>query len=127
MPLRPPLAEKRSQLHPLGFPSGESIRGLPKLDITKTHIAERPDLLKNILFILEEFQGFVDTHFKNLLYILVPVSHFQYLFLESFAAANFTGQVHVGQKLHLDNLFAFTFAGITTAAIHIERKMLGLN
>ena len=34
--------------------------------------------------------------------------------------------MHICQKLHFYNLFAFTFAGIAPATIYIKRKMFGL-
>src|ERR1700754_1156398 len=126
MPLRPCFTQKGGQLDPLSFPAGQRIRGLTELDISKTHIAQWFDLLEDVLFVLKEFQGLIDTHFQDLVNVLFPVVDLEYLILESFPTAYFTREMNVCQELHFYDLLTFTFTGVATAAIDVKGKMFGL-
>src|SRR5580698_9657378 len=126
MSLRTAFAEERGQFDALGFAAGKRIGGLAQLDLTKTHIAERPDLLQDCRFIFEEFERFVDTHLKHLVDILFPIGYLQDLLLKTSPVANLAGQVDIRKELHFNDLFTLSFTSVATAAVDIERKMFWL-
>jgi hypothetical protein len=113
-------AEEGGQLDALRFTAGKGVGRLPEFDIAEADVAERFYLLQNILFIPEKFESFVDAELKYLEDILFSIGHFQDLLFKTTAVANFTSQMDVGEELHFDDLFAFSFTGITAAAVNIE-------
>ena len=60
--------------------------------------------------------------FKNIFAFVLNVKDFLF---EAPAFAFFTLQPHIGQKLHFDDLFAFSLAGFAAPSFHIKRKMFG--
>ena len=78
----------------------------------------------SLFFFAKKFNCFVHTHFQHIINIFFLVVYFQHFFFKSFSAAYFAYQMNICKELHFHYLFAFSFAGIATAAINIKRKML---
>ena len=79
----------------------------------------------NAFFVLEKFNGFIHTHFQNFINIFAFILHFQHFFFKSFAITNFTGEMHIGKKLHFHDLFTFSFTGITRPPSTLNEKCFG--
>ena len=82
-------------------------------------------VIDDILGIGEEIESFLDGEFQDVIDVFSFVQHIEYFRLESFAAAGFTFQTHIGEKLHFNHLLSFPFAGIAATAIYVEREVLG--
>ena len=102
------------------------MKNSPKVSIAQADVAQRFDLLEDVLLVLEKCQGFVDAHFQYIIDVLLAIGDFKDLVLESFAVAHFTREVNVGKELHFHHLFAFAFTGVAAAAVDVERKVFGL-
>src|ERR1700727_1598692 len=124
--LCPALTEEGGQLDALCFATGEGIGGLTEFYIAQADVAQRFDLLEDVLLVLEKSKGFVDAHFQYIVDVLFAIGDLKDLVLESLTVAYFTREVNVGKELHFHHLFAFAFAGVAAAAVDVERKVFGL-
>jgi hypothetical protein len=114
-------------------PASPFVLLLPKVYQTTVRASHNPVPLHSMdgwhwksFFIFKKFNGFIHTQLQHLVNILSLVLYFKHFFLEFFSLAYLAGQVNIGKELHFNNFFAFTFAGIATATIHIKRKMFWL-
>ena len=99
---------------------------MSKLYVSQSNTAQWLYFVKDILFVLEKIERFINAQFEYIVNILFFISHLQHFFLELPAVANFAGKMYIGKKLHLDHLFTFTLTRITTASVDVKRKVLGL-
>ena len=74
----------------------------------------------------KKFESFLNAEFQHVVYVFAFVLHLQHLHFEAAALASLAFEVHIGQKLHLNHLFALAFAGFAPPAIHVKREMFGL-
>ena len=109
----------------LGGRWADGVRGAIERQIAQSHLLQRHDLVADVTFIPEKFKGFVDTELQYVMYRLFPVSDFQHLLFESSPSAGFAGEVHVGEKLHLDPYDAFALARFAASSRDVEGKVTG--
>src|SRR5437764_14188514 len=76
--------------------------------------------------VLEEGQRLFHRHLQHLGDVLALVVDLQRLAVIALALAHLTGDVDVGQEMHLDLLDTGTLAGFTAAALDVEGEPAGL-
>ena len=80
----------------------------------------------NLRNIFEKLQRFVDGHVEQVGNRVALVAHGERFGVVAAAAADFAGDVHVGQKIHFDAAQAVALAGFAAAAFHVEAEAAGL-
>ena len=110
----------RRQLDALGLAAGELRGGLAELDIAQSHIIERLDLAADGGNIFKKFQRLLDSHFQDIRDVFALVADLQGLTVVAFAVADFTGDIDIGQKMHLDLDDAVAGAGFAPPSLYIE-------
>ena len=73
----------------------------------------------------EESESLFHRELQNIVDAFAFVLYFENALLEARAIAFLARQFNVGQKLHFNRNGAIAFAGVATAAGHVERKMPG--
>ena len=71
---------------------------------------------------LKKFQAFGDGHIKNVGNSLALIFYLQCLAIVPCAFAHFAGDIHVGQKVHLDFNYAVAATGFATTALDIKAE-----
>src|SRR6185312_11440314 len=110
------------ELDPLRLAAGELRRGLPHLDVAQTDFANRLEFVVDAWDRREDFIGFVDAHLENVRDGLSLELHFKSLRVVALALADFTRDVNVGEKVHLDLDDAVALAALAPAALDVERE-----
>src|SRR5688572_27036201 len=115
-----PLQQVRSELDALSFTTGKRRRRLAQPQITKTHIVQHAQAVRDLRHFAEERDRLAHGHAQHFVNVLAAVANVENLLFESRALALFTHQLDVGEKLHLDRHRSVTLADLATPAGKIE-------
>jgi hypothetical protein len=110
----------RRQLQALRLPSGKRVQRLAEAQIVETNVDEDLQAATEFAMIAEEAQRLAGGHAQNVVDGFLLVADLEDLGTEAGAVADTAGYINVGQKLHLDALESFAFAGIAATAVHVE-------
>ena len=72
--------------------------------------------------VFKEVHGLLRRHLQDVGDIFALIQHLQGLPVVPFAVADFAGNIHIGEKMHLNLHKTVAAAGFTPAALHIEGK-----
>src|SRR5208283_496335 len=98
---------------------------LAELHVAKTHLDHGGELLLNLGNVFEKLQRIAGRQIQNIVDALSLVANGKRFRVVAAAAANFAGDVHVRQEIHLDAAQAFSLAGFATPAFHVEAEAPG--
>ena len=104
----------------MALATGEGGGWLAEFDVAQSHILNGLDLPKDVWNIFKKFNSLVDGHVKNIGNGLAFIPDLQSLAVVPFAMTYLTGNLDVGQEIHLDSFIAVTAASFTTSAFHIK-------
>ncbi len=115
--------QMRRQLHPLRFPAGKRRRRLPQPHVAQPNLLEHRQLVDNLRVARKKAQRFAHRHLQHLINAPALVVDLQRARLVARPVALLAGQLHIGQKLHLDRHRPVALAHIAAAPRHIEREV----
>ena len=95
---------------------------LSQTDIGKSHIIQCLDLPLDGRKVFKEGQCLLHRHVQHIVYALSFIFHFQGLSVVALSLADFTGNVHIREEVHLDLKNTVTAAGLTSSAFYIEAE-----
>ena len=119
---RTSLAQLRSQLDTLGLTAGKSCGRLAQFDIGESHIIKGLNFPAYTGNILKKCHSLLHSHIQHVEYILPLIFDLKGFSVVAFSAADFTGDVNIGEEVHLYFNDSVTAAGFTSAALHIEAE-----
>ena len=117
-----PLGQLRGQLDPLGLAAGQLGGGLAQLHIAQAYLLQSFQAVVDPGQVLKEGQGLVHRHLQHFVDVLALVLDLQGLPVVPPPLAHLTGDIDVGQKVHLDLDEAVAGAGLAPAAPGVEGK-----
>ena len=115
-------AQLRGQLYALGFAAGERRGALTQADIAQTYILKCFQFSVDFRDMFKKFAGFIHRHFQNIGDAFAFECCFQCFPVVASALADFTGDINIGEKMHLDLDDAVALTGFTAAALHIKAE-----
>ena len=115
-------AQLLGQLHPLRLATRQRRGLLADLDIPKAHLHQRIHLFTNAWHRLEKALRVFDRHIKNIGNAFVLELYFQSLAVIARAFARLTGNIDIGQEMHLDLDQTIALAGLAAAALDVEAE-----
>src|SRR5260370_1152030 len=92
------------------------------MNVIEADVRQRFELLANRRNRAEEFDRVEHGHVEHFGDVLALVLNLQRVAIVALAAADFAGDVNVGQEMHLDSNDAVAFARLASTALHVERK-----
>ena len=116
------LAKFRRQLDALRLAAGKLGGGLAHADVVQADVVDGLELARDGGNSLEELHRLADGHFEHVGDALAFVFDFQRLAVVAPAVADLAGDVHIGQKLHLDLDDAVALARLAAPALDVERE-----
>ena len=110
------------KLDSLSLAAREGGRGLSDLDISKTDVVNGLQLILYPRNSVKEAKGFLYRHLKDICDILSLVFDLKRVAVISVSVADVTGNVNVGQEVHLYLLDAISLARLTATALDVKGK-----
>src|SRR5690349_4600139 len=95
------------------------------MDITKTDVVQRVELLIDARLVLEKCECILDCEIENVSDRQSAKAHLECLAVVSLALAHVARDVDVGKKMHLDFHESIAFTCFAASALHVERKTTG--
>ena len=120
------LLQLRGELDTLRLTTGERGRGLSQPDVAQADRVEGLHVARDGRHRGEEVLGLLDRHVEDLGDVLALEVHLQRLAVVPRPVAHLTGDVDVGQEVHLDLQGAVTGAGIAPSPLDVEGEPTGL-
>ena len=99
--------------------------GLAEPQISQPHLHQRGEGCRDRGVIAEKLHGLLDRHRQHVVDAVAPVLHLRDLCLEAPAVADGTGDVDVGEKLHLDLFKPLPFAFLAPSPGDVKGKGAG--
>src|SRR5439155_17148916 len=109
----------------LGFAAGDRRRRLTEPDVSEPDVAERLELATEARDALKELVRFVYGHIEHVRDTLALIRDVERLAAVALALADFAGDGHVREEVHLDLDVSVAGARLAAAALHIEREAAG--
>src|SRR5712692_4305312 len=109
----------------LGFAAGKRGGGLAELDVAEADFDESGELLLNLRNLVEQLQGFGGRKIQDVRNGMAFETHGERFGIVAAAAADFAGDVNIGQKIHFDAAQAIALAGLAASAFHVEAEAAG--
>src|SRR5918912_1222373 len=119
-------AQLCGQLDALCLTAGQRGGRLSQVDVAQAYVMKRLQPVGDCGHVLEEGQRLFDRHLQHFGDVLTLVVDLQRLAVIALALAHLTGDVDVGQEMHLDLLDARALAGFAAAALDVEGEPAGL-
>src|SRR3954470_21069451 len=110
-------------LDSLGLPSGQRRRRLAETQVTKPDFVEHLQTPEHLRRAAEKSQRLANRHLEDLVDTAAAILDLENLRLETLPLALFAWHEHVGEELHLDLDFPFSFARLAAAARNVEREV----
>src|SRR5262245_48947803 len=110
------------QLDALRLAARKRRRRLAEFDVTQADFVERLQLLFDLRVIFEQRQGLFDRRVQQLRDVLALIAHVERLAVVPASPADFTGDVDVGQEVHLDSLQPVALTGFAATTLDVERE-----
>ncbi len=121
-PARAAFDQFAGQLDPLGLAAGQRRRRLAQLHVIQAHVVQRLQFVADLGDVLEQVQRLLDVHLQHLGDRAVLELDLQRLAVVAVAFAHRAGDPDVGQEIHFQPRRAVAFAGLATAASHVEAE-----
>src|SRR3954451_15796958 len=115
--------EVRRDLDPLRFAAGQRGRGLTETQVAEADLVEHLKASQDFRRGAEERQRLADRHVEDLVDASAAILDLEHLRLEALAFAHVAGDEHVGEELHLDLHFPFSFTCFAASAGDVEGEM----
>src|SRR6202521_5860082 len=95
---------------------------LTELQISQADVHQGFQLLSNLRNIFEDLQSFLDGHIQQVRDGIAFVTHRKSFGIVAAAATDLTGDIDIGEEIHLNSPQAATLAGFTATALYIEAE-----
>src|SRR5271170_3311813 len=106
----------------LRFAAGNGGGGLAELHVAEADVHQSLEFDLNGRDIFQDFESFFDGEIEEIGNGKAFVTHGESFCVVAFAAADFAGDVNIGQEIHFDAALAVALAGFAATAFYIEAE-----
>jgi len=114
--------ELSRELHALGFAAREGRRRLSEVDVSETYVVEQLEFRPDTRLVLEKVERIGDRQVQHVGDRLSFITDLQCFPVVTPALADFTRNVDVGQKMHLDFHEPIALTRLAAPALDVERE-----